>query len=90
MRTERLTILLTPDERSELNAKADELGLNASDFVRLAVESYDTTGDKELLEQLALQLTESVTQTRAALDEAKREVEATLAYFAAKRLKQAA
>jgi uncharacterized protein (DUF1778 family) len=41
MKTERLVLLVTPDEKALINDRAARLGVSASEFVRRAVEAFD-------------------------------------------------
>lgn len=41
MKTERLTLLVTPGEKAAINARAEELGVSASEYVRKAALLLD-------------------------------------------------
>lgn len=52
--TARLMILMSPEERAELDAKARLLGVSAGEVVRRAVRTYDAGAEAEALELRAL------------------------------------
>jgi len=76
MKTERLTILVTPDQKRAIAAKAKTLNLSAGEVIRRAVESYRTGDEERLLDALADELDRSVKEARksikGALDELRR------------------
>lgn len=83
MRSERLTILVTPDERAAIASRADRLGVSSSEVLRLAFGAYEEFPDWEELELLAGTLGETAKDLRASLAEARREAAVTLAEFRA-------
>lgn len=85
MRTERLTILITPEEKADLSAKADRLGLTASDLVRLAVDGFDVCAVEQVLLVAAEQIERSVEQMNEVLDETHAFVQGQLAEMRAER-----
>ena len=86
MKTERMTILVTPAQKTSITRKARALQLSAGEVVRRAVESYRGDGDEEaVLRAMAEDLYRAAREARAAMKAAREEVEATLGYFAAKR-----
>ena len=60
MKTERMTILVTPEQKAAILARAERLGLSAGEMVRRAVESYDPAAgsdeDQAVLDALADEL----------------------------------
>lgn len=56
MKTDRMTLLVTPDEKAELAARARVLGISASELVRRAVRTYDPDDDRDELASLAEEL----------------------------------
>lgn len=78
MKTERMTILLTPQQKEVIHAKAKKLNLSAGEVVRRAVEGYQAGGDEALLMALAEELERSVKEARIALKSALIETRATL------------
>ncbi len=79
MKTERLTILVTPDQRRALAAKAKRLNLSAGEVVRRAVDSYGSDDDERVLGALADELGRSVKAARNAIREALAELGRTRA-----------
>lgn len=57
MKTERLTLLVTPAEKALIGERAERLGVSASEFVRRAVELFDAD-DILALEELEALLPE--------------------------------
>jgi hypothetical protein len=76
MKTDRMTLLVTPNEKAELAARASALGISASELVRRAVQSYDPEFDEAALQELVDELADAVARTEVKL-------EATLAKVAA-------
>jgi len=82
MKTERMTILLTPQQKHAINVKAQRLNLSAGEVVRRAVEQYRENEDEALLAALADELERSVREARAALKTALEETRGTLEHLA--------
>lgn len=91
MKTERLVILVTRQEKQAINARAKSLNMSTSEIVRRAVDNYrpNERHEEEVLERLATELEASTKETRKALRAAQKELNETLAYFADKRNKLA-
>ena len=86
MKTERMTILVTPKEKAAILARAQGLGLSAGEMVRRAVESYKAAEEDEIvLNALADELYTAAKEARKALGKATRELRSTLDQFARKR-----
>ena len=68
MKSERLSVLVTPEEKNLIDERARQAGVNASEFVRRAVVAYDPEIDMEELQALAEQLGVMVDQTEQKLD----------------------
>lgn len=85
MKTERMTILLTPQQKEVIAAKAKKLNLSAGEVVRRAVEVYQSGSDDALLMALAEELERSVKEARTALKSALAETRATLDQLATTR-----
>ena len=86
MKTERLVILLSPEEKQAITGKAKALKLSAGEMVRRAVENYRPDADEEsLLCTLADELKHAAVESRAVLADALRELGETREYFAARR-----
>ena len=56
MKTERLNLLLSPEEKALLDERAKGAGMTASEFVRRALGTYDPEVDMEELRALAQEL----------------------------------
>lgn len=78
MKTERITILLTPQQKEVIQAKAKRHKLSAGEVVRRAVEGYQTETDEAMLAALAEELERSVKEARVALKAALAETRETL------------
>lgn len=85
MRSERVTFLVSPEDKAAMDAKAKAVGVTSSELIRLAVEAYDPSLDMSLLDAFADELERSVREARAALDAAHQEVALMLAEKAAQR-----
>lgn len=86
MKTERLVILLSPEEKQAITGKAKALKLSAGEMVRRAVESYHPDAVEEsLLGALADELKNSAAESKTSLEEALKELGETRQYFAGKR-----
>ncbi len=76
MKTDRMTLLVTPNEKAELAARAAALGISGSELVRRAVRSYDPDEDVDELKALAAELA-------GAVDRMEKKLDGTLAKVAA-------
>jgi hypothetical protein len=89
MKTERMTILVTAEQKAAILARAQNLGLSAGEMMRRAVDAYDPAAsmdeDETVLNALADELFAAARDARAALEEANRELEATLDQLAKRR-----
>ena len=86
MKTERLVILLSPEEKQAITGKAKAMNLSAGEMVRRAVENFRPDGDEEaLLGALADELKKAAEESRSSLEEALKELNETRDYFAARR-----
>jgi Arc/MetJ-type ribon-helix-helix transcriptional regulator len=70
MRANRLTVLLSDDERADVDSKASRLGVSSSEYIRLAVSNFDgPTADEEAeLSALLEQVNAAVPRMQAAFD----------------------
>lgn len=86
MKTERMTILVTPEQKAAIRAQAESLGVSTAEIVRRAVESYqpssEATEDEEVLNALAEELLVAAKEARTALNAATNEVQKTLKQLA--------
>ena len=84
MKTERMTVLVTPAQKQAIAAKAKKLNVSAGEVVRRAVESYRHNDEELVLNALADELDRAVKEARYALKDALGETRRTLDHFAAK------
>jgi hypothetical protein len=82
MKSERLTILVTADQKRAIAAKAKRLNLSAGEVVRRAVESYRSDDEERVLDALADELARSAKEARKAIKEALDELRRTRAQLA--------
>jgi hypothetical protein len=77
----RLMVLMSPEERASLDAKARALGVSAEEVVRRAVQAFELGTEEEAAELRALidAFNELHPETLLIADEAHRKVAATLA-----------
>jgi len=54
MKTERVTLLISPDDKRQLQSLADDRGVTTSEFVRQAVQAYGASSIDETRELAAL------------------------------------
>ncbi|TDI46185.1 MAG: ribbon-helix-helix protein, CopG family [Acidobacteria bacterium] len=84
MRSERINLLVTPEEKAAIEAQAAALNLSTSDMMRRAVASYDPEFDESELQALADELSLVVAATEESLDTALRQFDALGAFLADK------
>ena len=84
MRSERVNLLVTPEEKAAIEAQAAALNLSTSEMVRRAVASYDPEFDESELQALADELSLVVAATEESLDTALRQFDALGAFLADK------
>lgn len=77
MKTDRMTLLVTPDEKAELAARANALGISASELVRRALDSYDPDLDEAAVQELADELAQAAARMEKKLDDCLATVAAT-------------
>ena len=80
-----MTILVTPEEKAAITARASALNITAGELLRRSFESYDPDRDDAALDVLATELSQAVNDTRARLSEALQELKATRSAFAERR-----
>lgn len=85
MKTARMTILLTPEQKAAIQARAERLRLSTGELLRRAVETYDTSAASEdaaeseaVLHALADELFAAAKAATAALAAANRDVQAAV------------
>ena len=77
MRTERLTILVSPDEKASMVAMAQSLGMTTSDMLRFAFASMNPV-QANMVEGLTREVERSIDLARKAVADAHREVLETM------------
>ena len=73
MKTERMVLLVTPEEKAKIGSGAASLGVSASEFVRRLLAALDAE-DLQALEQLQT----LIPSVEAALDNIERNVERSI------------
>lgn len=74
MRNARVTVLMKPEEKAEMEANAARLGISSGEYVRLAVDNFDQPSAAEEAELAALvqEVNIAVPKMRASLDQMSR------------------
>ncbi len=86
MKTARLTILVTPEQKTAIAKRAKSLNISAGDLLRRAVETYKADDDHEtVLNALADNLHRAAKEARRAMKDSLIEVQRSLDYFQEKR-----
>ncbi len=84
MRSERVNLLLTAEEKAAIEARAAALNLSTSEMVRRAIASYDPEFEESALKVLADELNLVVAATEESLDAALRQLAALETFLADK------
>ncbi len=84
MKTERMTILVTPAQKQAIATQAKKLKVSAGEVIRRAAEGYRHNDEEIVLNALADELDRAVKEARHALKDALGETRRTLEHFAAK------
>ena len=81
MKTERVTFVMSPEDKAEITRRAEELHIPASELIRRAIHRYepDDEVDEQVLLGVARELESSAQQTERKLDEALAAVRETVA-----------
>ncbi|MDP9163641.1 MAG: hypothetical protein M3N06_06035 [Pseudomonadota bacterium] len=64
----RVTVLMTPDKKAQIEADAARLGISSGQYIRLAVDNFIDPEEEEQLKLIAEQLNASVPRMIAKLD----------------------
>lgn len=75
MKSERINLLVTPEEKAAIEARAAALNLSTSEMVRRAVASYDPESDEAELQALADGLRSVARATEQKVDAALRQLD---------------
>jgi hypothetical protein len=87
--TERVVVLMPPEDKARLEAKARRASTSVGELVRRSVDAYEPELEGAELEALVRLLEESQARAMRSLDEAEKELAVTRAYFDAKRKPEA-
>jgi hypothetical protein len=81
MKTERVTLLISPDDKRQLQGLAEDRGMTASELVRQAVQAYGASSIDETRELAALtrELREAIPGMRRSLRDANTAAERAIA-----------
>lgn len=79
MRDARLTVLMHPEEKAALEARAARKGVSSGEYVRLAVDNFEKVSAEEEAElaALAAEANAAIPKMRQALDRSIARLEAT-------------
>lgn len=75
--TERIPVLVTPEQKARIAAMADAAGLKMGEFLRRAADSYSPAEDDAILEGMIEQMLKTTAQANDAIDDALAFVEAS-------------
>ncbi|HEU4741747.1 MAG TPA: hypothetical protein VFS50_09160 [Meiothermus sp.] len=82
LKTERLAVLVSPEEKATLHARAEALSISTGEMIRRAALAYrpsDQAAESEIvLEALVDELIAAAKEARQALNSAEKELRATL------------
>ena len=70
MRNARMTVLMTAEEKADIEAEAKRLGVSSGEYVRLAVDNFDRPDAAEEAELAVLieQVNDAIPKMRDSLD----------------------
>jgi len=91
MKTARMTILVTPEAKTAIHARAEHLGVSTGELVRRAVEEYGSAANdfpsesEEMLNALADELFTAAKEAKLALAAANHDVQQTIKQLAKSR-----
>ncbi len=88
--TERIPVLVTPQEKTMIAKMAQEAQLSMGEFLRRAASSFRPNEDEKLLEGMIDQMLKTTAEANAAIDEALAFVEASNRRIAEMEIKEAA
>ena len=83
--TERVVVLMSPQDKADLEQKASKMGVSVAELVRRSTAEYEPEEDLGQVRALLVALHESHAETLQALEKAEHELEETKRYFAGKR-----
>jgi hypothetical protein len=76
MRSARVTVLMKPEEKKELEAKAKRRGVSSGEYLRLAVDNFEKVSDEDEAELAALveEVNNAVPKMKASLERTSKSV----------------
>ena len=79
MQTARVTVLMTPERKSELESRAARLGVSSGEYIRLAVDNYADGEEvtEEALAALVEEVNRLIPKMQESLDQSSALIEAT-------------
>ena len=81
--SERVVVLMTPDDKRSLEAKAKAAEMSVGEFLRRAADAYDPTGEEtEQIEAMLKHMKKMGEEILSSLDTAAAQVRATRAFLA--------
>ena len=85
-KTERVTILTTPDFKSYLSTQAKKLGISVSELIRMrCIEDTAPSNDEILLREIIAQSKKAVVRANASLSQGLSDVSEALIYLKGQR-----
>ncbi|WP_297480642.1 hypothetical protein [Ferrovum sp.] len=75
--TERIPILVTAAEKSQIAEMAKSAGVSMGEFLRRAASAYRPSEDDKMLEGMITQMDKTTAQANAAIDKALEFIEAS-------------
>jgi hypothetical protein len=90
MKTQRLTLLVSPEDKRNFKTLAEDRGLTTSELVRQAVRAYGASSidDTRELAALTAEMRAALPSMRKSLRQANASVERSLASIASRRTKR--
>lgn len=76
MRNARVTVLMKPEEKAEIESNAARLGISSGEYIRLAVDNFEkpTASEEAELAALLAEVNAAVPRMKAALDGASKTI----------------
>ena len=72
----RVTVLMTPDKKVEIEVEAARLGVSSGEYIRLAVDKFDAAEEEELLRAVVDEANAVIPRMIASLDHSTASLEA--------------
>lgn len=81
-KTERITILTTPDFKNYLASQAENIGVSVSELIRMrCIEDTKPSSDEALLKEIIAQSKQAIKKANSSLDKGLADISETLAYL---------